>query len=563
MTGEAQGQSWMFGGDDLEDMRAKRAAELRAAREQAAREALRRRDPNAANAGSAARPTMAYEPGTGFTDKQSINAHLEQNLLGAAPFPPPAPLPPPPSAPPPLSSTPTMPLSSPLAPPPSVDPYNNPGGPLSIEVPPPMGQRSSTPPPGAPISSSPASSSPMSYAPPGAPPPLRAGTTQMPGFNRPGGDGDNEELEALDPAEAAALLSNRPKFRRSLTMQELQAQSKSVREILESRSENVTLKQLAKRGVKNAKILDMSAVQNIVTEAVEKVLKRRGKTVSAKEKKEIEKEARKEFFELLEEHKKVVTEKTSLLEEQKKLVEQKSELLAKHKIMEGQKASAEKARDALQSQVTNLRQEIERQHLNLAKENQRHAVGQEIRFTANSFSEMEDMIRATFKSLVDGERRAAIAQYGAQAIPGMTALEERISEMLDRLLSDERERLLAKDAAEHEKRVEILEARIKKLNSALANTEEALRKVAKMKSIDPGIASVFRDIQGLNLEDLNFEKKTELLKVVFLENLELQGKEVTEDDRSDAPAPRGGTQALDLPDDFTPPVETLTSETAF
>ena len=68
---------------------------------------------------------------------------------------------------------------------------------------------------------------------------------------------------------------------------------------------------------------------------------------------------------------------------------------------------------------------------------------------------------------------------GASALPGLESLETAITEMLDRLLSRERTRLLTAESEEHKRRVEILEARINKLNSALSNTEEALKKMAK------------------------------------------------------------------------------------
>jgi hypothetical protein len=90
-----------------------------------------------------------------------------------------------------------------------------------------------------------------------------------------------------------------------------------------------------------------------------------------------------------------------------------------------------------------------------------------------------------------------------------------------------------------------------------------------MKMIDDGIASIYKSVQGLDLDALNLERKKELLALVFIENLELQGKEITEQDRKNAivhsPVTHTRTGELRVPDDmgFQPPLDPVTTETAF
>ena len=87
-----------------------------------------------------------------------------------------------------------------------------------------------------------------------------------------------------------------------------------------------------------------------------------------------------------------------------------------------------------------------------------------------------------------------------------------------------------------EQKIGLLERRIAKLNKSLKNTESTLRKVAAAKGIDHGLASIFDDIQGLNFDDANFERKSELLKEIFEQNIALQGRKPLEPDAGASPA---------------------------
>lgn len=73
-------------------------------------------------------------------------------------------------------------------------------------------------------------------------------------------------------------------------------------------------------------------------------------------------------------------------------------------------------------------------------------------------------------------------------------------------------------------RVDQLERRIKKLTRSLETTEDALRRVSLLSEHDPGIASIFRTVQGLTVEDPAWENKQSLLGAIFEANLELQGQ---------------------------------------
>lgn len=76
--------------------------------------------------------------------------------------------------------------------------------------------------------------------------------------------------------------------------------------------------------------------------------------------------------------------------------------------------------------------------------------------------------------------------------------------------------------AEHRHQIEILEQRIAKLTGLLEQTEADLRRIAGMKSIDLGIASIYRGAQGLQAEDEAQASKRALMQDIFEANLELK-----------------------------------------
>lgn len=70
--------------------------------------------------------------------------------------------------------------------------------------------------------------------------------------------------------------------------------------------------------------------------------------------------------------------------------------------------------------------------------------------------------------------------------------------------------------------VELLERRIAKLTESLGVTEEELQRVLRMKGVDPGVASVYRSVQGLSADAVQAELKRELMSKIFQANLDLR-----------------------------------------
>ena len=74
---------------------------------------------------------------------------------------------------------------------------------------------------------------------------------------------------------------------------------------------------------------------------------------------------------------------------------------------------------------------------------------------------------------------------------------------------------------DRERHVEVLERRLAKLKQLLEATEEELGRLIQEKSIDPGIASIYRQVQGISPDARDYQRKRELLGLIYQANVEL------------------------------------------
>jgi hypothetical protein len=64
--------------------------------------------------------------------------------------------------------------------------------------------------------------------------------------------------------------------------------------------------------------------------------------------------------------------------------------------------------------------------------------------------------------------------------------------------------------------------RIAKLMSALDESRAELGRLQESSKVDPGLASIYRDVQGLSGEAKDASAKREMMAVLFEANLELK-----------------------------------------
>ena len=120
-----------------------------------------------------------------------------------------------------------------------------------------------------------------------------------------------------------------------------------------------------------------------------------------------------------------------------------------------------------------------------------------------------DKIRELFGDAADDQ--ALLARIEQEVIG--TALREMRGEL---------SRALADSASEQRRQIETLERRIAKLTHALGVTEEELQRVLKLKGVDPGVASVYRSVQGLSSDEVAAELKKELMSKIFQANVDMR-----------------------------------------
>jgi len=102
---------------------------------------------------------------------------------------------------------------------------------------------------------------------------------------------------------------------------------------------------------------------------------------------------------------------------------------------------------------------------------------------------------------------------------GDAALEQEVLAVLQQALEGVRRPRASRAEVLAEMRT--LEARIAEQRRLLDASEEELERLLREKSLDPGIASLYRDVQGLDPSERNYKKKKELLAVIYQANVEL------------------------------------------
>lgn len=101
-------------------------------------------------------------------------------------------------------------------------------------------------------------------------------------------------------------------------------------------------------------------------------------------------------------------------------------------------------------------------------------------------------------------------------------LREQVTALLLGSVRTERDKVVAAQMSDHRQSVENFERRITKLTRSLEVTEDELRRMAERKEVDPGVASIFRTVQGLNAGEDDLEAKTEMMASIFEANMALQ-----------------------------------------
>ncbi len=263
----------------------------------------------------------------------------------------------------------------------------------------------------------------------------------------------------------------------------------SLKQAVRQMSFRTSVDSLKKRGVQQVSVLGIDRIVALVEEAVNRSLRTK---LAGIEREAVADATKAEFL--------------RLLRSNEDLQRQKSEV-------ERLKERAEEELDALRRELVDQQQQL------------RLRLDEGALATANRYDGENAAIAARV-----GEVLAVLAgDQGADR----GSVRDRIVELVLEVVAGERKAADAARSALRDREVENLQRRIGKLNETLTQTERRLQQVAAMKSVDQGISSVYREVQGVDAGDAQIEKKKELMAEIFKANLRLQK-------RSGAPDPARG-----------------------
>lgn len=125
------------------------------------------------------------------------------------------------------------------------------------------------------------------------------------------------------------------------------------------------------------------------------------------------------------------------------------------------------------------------------------------------------------------------AQILGEKIREMFGLSEKDNDLLGRIerevvssalreMKAELEKVLLESKSEHQRQIHVLERRIGKLSDSLGLTEAELQRVLTQKTVDPGVASLYKTVQGLSSSDVQGQLKKALMSKIFEANVELR-----------------------------------------
>ena len=184
-------------------------------------------------------------------------------------------------------------------------------------------------------------------------------------------------------------------------------------------------------------------------------------------------------------------------------------LLRSNEDLRREKSEIEQLKEQAEDEIDQLRRELAKEQRTL-----------DLRMQSNSGDDAAELFGAQ-ELLAQRVREVfVLLQQSGEVVPA--ALEQRVLELVAETVGAERRSGDAARQALRDREVENLQRRIQKLTQSLTVTEDRLRHVAAMKNIEDGIASIYRDVQGLDGSDGQRERKKELMAGIFAANLRLQ-----------------------------------------
>lgn len=266
-----------------------------------------------------------------------------------------------------------------------------------------------------------------------------------------------------------------------------------VQGMIRQASTRVRVDQLVRQGKKYISMLSRERIDELINQAVKTIVDKYralAAGVSQVPVAQLQAESKQEFNELLEQYKETSRARTEL----------------------------EASKEALDSELAELRRELERQKAlaegRLAEDLEKALIV--------GFKEFERELDRVVVKVFEKRRLILQESESPEAVGELRQVEEVLRKIIARLVAAERERFQV--AGGRDKEIALLEKRIEKLYAQIGALENALRTITSSKLYsNQQIQNLLRSL-GLAQDDKYYEKKKEMLKVVLQSNKELRQK---------------------------------------
>jgi DNA anti-recombination protein RmuC len=254
----------------------------------------------------------------------------------------------------------------------------------------------------------------------------------------------------------------------------------NLRDALRKLSYNTSVDQLRRRGVRRVNVLGLDRVVSLVEEAVYRSLRNR---LMGLDRKQVADETKAEFLRLMRTNQKLSKDREQLRE----VTERSGE------------------------EVVHLRQELAQQR-KLLREKLERAARRRVDGAESDDSEIIARVKELFRKVFAG-RDADPERMQAHLLK--TVLE---------VVHVERQSAIEAREELHNREVDLLQRRIAKVNQALGDTERQLSETVRGGATADGVASMYREVQGLSPSDTAYRRKKDLVAEIFRANLALQNR---------------------------------------
>ena len=254
----------------------------------------------------------------------------------------------------------------------------------------------------------------------------------------------------------------------------------NLRDALRKLSYHTSVEKLRRQGVKRVNVLGLDRVVSLVQEAVYRSLRNR---LMGLDRKQVADETKEEFLRLMQSNQKLSRDREKLREVTERsgeeLVHLRRELAQQRKLLrEKLEQAAHRRLDGAESDDSAI------------------------------IARVEELSQTLFARR-DGDPEE---------------LHKHLLETVLEVVHIERQSAIEAKEELHNREVELLQRRIAKVNQALGDTERQLSETMQGRSTEEGVASMYRQVQGLSRSDSMYERKKELVTEIFRANLALQNR---------------------------------------